>query len=173
MKKHLGWMVAAACLTLAPQLASATVYSFQDTEVSALSPSPVTFAFSLDTATALASASGTTFNGVTIDENGTTSAGNSLEASFTTDLASSLFFWVDTSTTPFYTGTGTGLTFNTGTFAIADGLTDGEGTLTITSASSTPVSPTPEPATWMLLLTGGAMAVVARRSVRKPSAAIL
>ncbi len=167
MKTHLGYLIAGACLTLAPQFASATVYSFQSTDVSALSSSPVVDAFSLDTATAVASANGTTFSGVMIEQNGTNFANNAVQASFTTDLASPLFFLVDTSNTPFYSGSGTGLTFNTGTFAIADGLTDGEGTLTISSVPSTPVSPTPEPATWMLLLTGGAAVVASRRSLRR------
>ena len=65
-KTHLGYLIVGACLTLAPQLASATVYSFQSTDVSALSSSPVVDAFSLDTETAVASASGTTFSDVTI-----------------------------------------------------------------------------------------------------------
>ena len=161
-----GIVIAAAAMILSSGLASATVYTFQDTETSALSSSPVSFDFSLDTATAGVSAGGATFDDVAIDENGTASEGNSVVASFTTDLSSgSLFFWVDTSTEPFYSGSGTGIAFNTGTFAIADGLTDGEGTLTISAGA---VSATPEPATWMLLLSGGAVAAVGGCVSRRP-----
>ena len=160
----------ATAMALSPSLASATVYTFQDTETSALSSSPVSFSFTLDTATAAASGSGITlatlFNGVSIEENGIPTSG-SVDATFTTDLSSPLFFWVDTSLEPFYAGSGTGIAFNTGTFAIADGLTDGEGTLTI---SASPVAPTPEPAPWLLLLTGAAGAVTASRLSRRSRA---
>ncbi len=158
-------VIVAAALILSSRLASATVYTFQDTETSALSPSPVSFDFSLSTETAGASAGGATFNDVAIDENGTSSAANSVVASFTTNLSSgSLFFWVDTSTEPFYSGSGNGIVFNTDTFAIADGLTDGEGTLTISAGA---VSATPEPATWVLFLSGGAVAAVAGCASRR------
>ncbi len=160
-----GLLLAISSMMLLPTMASATVYTFQATETSALSPSPVDFSFVLNTATAVGNASGTTFNDVAIDENGTVTTGNSVGASFTTDLSSPLFFWIDTSVplVPFYSGSGTGLTFNTGTFAIADGLTDGEGTLTL---SGGPASPTPEPESWVLLCTGGAMALAAGRFSR-------
>ena len=147
-------------MALLPNVASATVYNFNATETSALSPGPVTFSFSLDTTMAQANAGTTSFSNVSISENGTAFPGNTISAQFGTDLASPLFFLIDTSPDPFYTGSGTGITFNTATFAIADGATDGEGTLTI---STGPSSPTPEPATWTLLLTGGAAAASARR----------
>lgn len=155
--------VLAASMTLLPNTASAAAYSFSATEMSALSPSPVSFTFSLDTTTANLTANGTTFNNVSITENGTLFPGKSVGASFTTDVSSPLFFFVDTSLQPFYSGSGTGITFNTGTFAIADGLTDGEGTLTISAA---PVSPVPEPAPWTLLFTGLAMTAAALHSSR-------
>ena len=58
---------------------------------------------------------------------------------------------------PFYSGSGTGIVFNAGTFDIADGATEGEGTLIISSGSAGPVSATSEPAAWLLLLTGATM----------------
>lgn len=131
--------------------------------MSALSPSPVDFSFALHSATAVCSASGTAFNDIVIDENGTFVSGNSIGATSQTTLSSPLFFWIDTSLEPLYSGSGTGITFNPGTFAIVDGATDGEGTLAI-SANST--SPTPEAATWALLLTGAAMALAAGRFTR-------
>ena len=161
---HFRTILAAASVTLSPYVASATVFNFHDTETSALSLSPVSFSFSLDTATATPNGASTTFNGVLIDENGTLTPRNSVGASYTTNLSSPLFFLVDTSSLPFYSGSGTGIRFNTGTFAIADGATDGEGILTI-SANTT--SPVPEPATWDLLLTGGAIAAAAGRFSRR------
>ena len=155
----IGWMMAL------PVAASATVYTFQDMETSALSPLPVSFSFSLDTALAeVTNGNDATFSNVAITQNGTTVAGNTVGASFGTNLSSPLFFLIDTSTTPFYSGLGTGIVFNTGSFAIADGATDGEGTLTI---SSDAVAPTPEPATWALLLTGCALTVVAGSRTRR------
>ena len=150
-----GMMVAAALTMASPGIASATAYTFSEAEISALGSE--TFTFSLDTATAGNSSGGASFSNITITANGRPSAGQTVTASFTTNLSSgSLFFLVDTSTTPFYTGTGTGITFNTGTFAIADGLTDGEGTLTVAAAA-----PVPEPATWAVLLGGLAVATAA------------
>lgn len=154
-----GILVATALMTLLPKLAVATTYNFNATETSGLSPSPVNFTFALDTATATSGANGTTFSNVTIDENGTPIPGNSVGASFTTYLSSPLFFLIDTDTTPFYSGTGSGIAFNVGTFAIADGATDGEGTLSITTASAVP-----EPATWGLLLAGALLLPVVLRS---------
>ena len=158
-----GIIVVAASMAFVPKTASATVYSFSDTETSALSPSPVTFTFSLNTAADTVTANGTSFNNVPILRNGTLFASNSVGASFTTNLSSPLFFFVDTSLVPFYSGAGTNLSFNIGTFAIADGANDGEGTLTI---SAVPVSPVPEPATWTLLFTGLAMTAAAFRFSR-------
>ena len=160
-------VVLAASITLLPKTASATAYSFSATETSALSPSPVSFTFSLDTTTANLTGSGTAFNNVSIRENGTLFSGNSVGASFTTNLSSPLFFFVDTSLGPFYSGSGTNIIFNVGTFAIADGETDGEGTLTI---SAVPVSPVPEPTAWVLLFTGLAMTFAALRFKRSSEA---
>ncbi len=156
-------VVLAASMMLLPKTASATAYSFSATETSALSSSPVNFTFSLDTTTATSTANGTAFNNVSIRENGTLFSGDSIGASFTTNLSSPLFFFVDTSLGPFYSGSGTNLVFHVGTFAIADGYTDGEGTLTV---SADPVSPVPEPTAWTLLFTGLAMTFAALRFQR-------
>ena len=153
-----GMIIAAALTVSSPGIASATAYTFSATETSALSLSPETFAFSLDTATAGSSPGGGSFSNVAIIANGTPVSGTVVTASFTTDLASPLFFFIDTSAVPFYSGTGSGITFNTRTFAIADGLTDGEGTLTVAAASASAV---PEPATWALLLAGFAIMAAA------------
>ena len=140
-------------------------YDFHAVETSALSPSPVTFMFSLDTATAYVGPSGSTnFNNVSITENGTEIPGNTIGAQYGTDLGGPLFFLIDTSSQPFYTGSGTGITFNASTFRIADGATDGEGTLTISTSMSSPI---PEPATWSLLLTGCSAAASVRRISRR------
>ena len=153
--------IAIAAMTLTPRLASATTYNFQATETSALSPSPVSFTFSLDTSTAyLSRTDSTTFPNVAIEENTATFPGNTVDDEFGTDLSSPLFFLIDTSSTPFTSGSGTAISFNIGSFAIADGATDGEGTLQI---SNTPAVPTPEPSTWILLLTGCAPPASARR----------
>ena len=152
-------LVAVASMTLLPSMALATVYDFHDTETSALSPSPVSFTFSLDTATAGSGGGGTVFSNVSINENGTVFPGNSVGATFTTNLSSPLFFFVDTGSEPFYSGSGTSITFNVGTFSIANGATDGEGKLSISAASAAPV---PEPATWTLLFAGVALAAALR-----------
>ena len=152
-------------MTLLPGRALATVYTFHDTETSALSPTPANFTFSLDTAAASVGPNGTSFRNVIIDCNGTLVAGNTVAASFTTNLASPLFFLIDTSALPFYSGSGTAIAFNTGTFAIADGATEGEGILTI---SATALSPTPEPATWTLFCAGLGMTGIAFRVSRAP-----
>ncbi len=158
-----GLTLAAAAFLLMPKLASATVYTFADTESSALSPLPVSYSFSLDTATAVVSGSVTNFNNVTIFENGVASSGNTVGASFATDLSSPFFFLIDTSAQPFYAGSGTNLAFNPGSFAIADGATDGEGMLTISAVA---VPAVPEPATWTLLCTGLTMLAAGRFSLR-------
>ncbi len=157
-------IIAAAFMALLPKVASATVYSFHDIETSALSSSPVSFTFSLDTATAVSTVSGTVFTDISIDENGTNSSGNSIAASFTTDLGSPRFFLIDTGSEPFYSGSGSGITFNIGSFSIADGFTDGEGTLNIAAGAASPV---PEPATWTLLLAGCLTVAAAHRFSRK------
>ena len=156
-----GMLVATALMTLLPKLAHGTTFNFNATETSALSPVPVNFTFALDTAAAERGAGGTVFDNVTIGENGTLVPGNSVGASFGTYLSSPLFFLIDTDSSPFYTGAGSGLVFNVGTFKIADGATDGEGTLSISEASASAV---PEPATWVLLFGGGLLAPVMLRS---------
>ena len=163
--KRFRWSIAVGALALLPLLASATPFTFQETETSALSPSPVSFTFSLDTSTASLTPTGSTvFNNVLIVENGTNIPGNTIGTEYGTDLFSPLFFWIDTSLTPFTSGSGSGITFNIGSFSLADGATDGEGTLQISS----PVSPTPEPSTWILLLTGLATIALVRRSGWSP-----
>ena len=159
--RRFGLVVAIASMALLPEMALATVYGFQDTETSGLSPVPVSFTFSLDTATAGNSGDATSFNNVAISENGVLSSGNTVDASFATNLSSPLFFFVDTALQPFYSGSGTSISFNPGTFAIADGATDAEGTLTISAASASAV---PEPATWALLFAGIAITAVLRLS---------
>ncbi len=153
------FILAAHLMTLLPKVASATVYNFNATEMSALSPVPVSFVFSLDTSTAYVDSGVTMFNNIRIDENGTTSFGNTVGAQYGTDLGSPLFFLIDTGLQPFYLGSGPGITFNVGSFPIADGATDGEGTVNISAGNTSPV---PEPATWTLLLTGSAAAGAAR-----------
>ncbi len=148
---YLKAVVLTGLMMVLPRLAAATTYNFSASEVSALSPSPVSFAFALDTATAAVRANGATFSDITIMENGTPVTANSVGAQYGTDLSSPLFFWIDTSLTPFYSVAGADLVFNTGTFAIADGATDGEGTLVISQAGNSAV---PEPATWGLLFAG-------------------
>ena len=134
-----------------PVRAVATVFDFSATEKSALSPSPVTFDFALNTSSAMLSPSGPTdFFNVAIFENGTLSSGNTISAQFGTDLGSPLFFLIDTSPSAFFSGSGSGITFNVGNFNIADGATDGEGTLNIAVVS--------EPASWLFLLCGCGLA---------------
>ena len=72
---HFGMLLAAASMLLLPSTALATVYDFHATEISALSPSPVSFTFSLDTTMAGNSRNGTFFNNVSITENGKVSSG--------------------------------------------------------------------------------------------------
>ena len=85
--------MALAVMTLLPKLASATTYNFQATETSALSPSPVSFTFSLDTSTAYLSTSGSiSFPNVSIEENGAAFPGNIVGAQLGTDLSSPLFY---------------------------------------------------------------------------------
>ena len=165
--RHIRTTIAAMAASALPAPALATVYDFQSTETSALSPSPVSFAFSLNTSEAVFSAGATNFNNVSIDENGASIPGNTVGIPFDTNISSPLFFLVDTATTPFSSGTGPAITFNTGTFAIADGATDGEGHLTISSI--------PEPSTVSLMAAGlsmiGGMLFYRRRRERVASIA--
>ena len=166
--------VAAIVAVVMPAHAMAAVYDFQSTEISALSPLPVTFSFSINTSDAVLNSSGfTDFPNVSINDSGTVSTGNTVGASFNTDLSSSLFFLIDTSTIPFSSGAGTSILFNTGTFAIADGATDAEGQLTISSASAVPS--VPEPSTLALMAAGvsmiGGVIVFCRRTRKTVCAA--
>ena len=156
--------LAAITAILLPNLASATVYEFHSTETSALSSSPTSFDFALDTTLASVAGGATSFSNITISKNGVPAPGNTVQASFTTDIASPLFFLVDTSLVPFYSGTGVNIAFNPGTFAIADGLTDGEGTLAISSPS------VPEPPAWALVSSGIALLGVALGRRRRADA---
>lgn len=152
--RRYGILAALAGMAL-PQAALAQIYTFHSTELSALSPSPSVFDFTLDAATATAIAAGTSFGNVTISHNGVATTGNTLTASFGTNIGGSPFFLVDTSpdsaTRPFYSGSGPAITFNPGVFAIADGLTNGKGTLTIGAVA---VSAVPEATTWAAMLLG-------------------
>lgn len=165
--RHMSIIAVAWLATLIPGHAFASVYNFQSTETSALSSSPTTFNFSLDTSGAIFGAGTTSFSDVAITENGTQSLNNTVSVPFDTNISSPLFFFVDTdpTTLAFSSGTGSGITFNTGTFAIADGFTEGEGTLTVSNVST--VSAVPEPSTWSLMLVGVGLAGVMVR-YRKP-----
>lgn len=146
------WLMVLACLVLLPGSAFATLYNFSSTESSALG-SPA-FSFTLDTSTAVNTGNGTSFPKVTINDSGVLTMGNTVSLVTPTELASPGFFFIDTDVPgpkPFSAGTGTDTVFNVGTFSIADGLTDGEGTLIISNAL---VSAVPEPSTWLLMITG-------------------
>ncbi len=150
--RHVRPMVVAVLLTALPLCASAKIYDFTSSESSALG-NP-TFSFVLNTVDAVAAGGGTSFPGVTIDKNGAEIPGNVITLISPFELASPFFFFVDTDVPgpkAFGEGAGPGMIFNVGSFSIADGFTDGEGTLIISEASS---SAAPEPATWLMLLTG-------------------
>ena len=157
-------MAAAACALLLPRVALADVFDFHSVEISALG-SP-TFDFSLDTASAVSTTSGFSFSDVTILKDGTASTGNTVGAAYGVNLSSPSFFLVNTdpSGTPFYLVNGSHLSFNSGTFAIADGATDGEGTLTITNST---VSAAPEPSAWILMIIGVGLAGAGLRFGRR------
>lgn len=167
--RSISLVTAALVTTLFSGHALASVYNFQATETSALSPSATMFNFSLDTSVATLVAGTTNFGGVAISKNGTTVPNNTVGIPFNTNISSPLFFFVDTDPTmhSFSSGTGSGIVFNTGTFAIADGATDGEGTLTISAIPT--ASPVPEPSTWSLMIIGigvaGALARYRQQSV--------
>ena len=155
------WLVSAiVCAFAIPGSALATVYDFRSTEMSALG-NPA-FSFVLDTSKAAYDMGVTTFTGVTITQDGVPSAGDSVFIPDTTDIGSPLFFFIDTDvpvTKAFDSGAGTGITFNAGTYSIADGAKDGEGTLTISAA--------PEPTTWALMIAGVGMIGAALRFGRR------
>ena len=147
------WLLAAtACIALLPGSAFATIYDFQSSEMSALG-SP-TYSFALDTSNAAANGTGTSFSGVTIDDSGTVTTGNTVSFPASTELSGPSFFFVDTDVPgpkSFGQGSGKDVTFNVGTFSIADGFTEGKGTLNISSDS---VSAAPEPSAWLLMFAG-------------------
>ena len=147
------WLLAAtACTLLLPGSAFAAIYDFQSNEMSALG-NP-TYSFALNTDDAVTSGTGTSFSGVTIDDSGTVTTGNTVALLASTELSGPSFFFIDTDVPgprPFAEVSGTDVTFNTGTFVIADVFTEGEGTLDISNA---PVSATPEPSTWLLMFAG-------------------
>ncbi len=159
MQTH--WLLqATAALTFLPALASASIYDFKSTETSALG-NPA-YSFALDTSQAHDSGGVTSFTNVTIDKNGVPDAGNTVTLVSSDEVASPLFFFIDTDVPnpkPFYSGSGTTTTFNVRTFSIADGFTDGEGSLVISAAT------VPEPGTWLLMLVGlGGVGLMLRRA---------
>ncbi len=169
--RKLWFVAAAACLVPLPGSAFAAIYDFKSTESSALG-NPA-FNFALDTSIAVDTGGGTSFSGVTIDDSGVRTTGNTVSLVTSTELASSLFFFVDTDVPGpklFSVGSGTDITFNPGTFSIADGFTDGEGTLTITNTS---VSAVPEPPTWLLMIAGiGGIGLMLRQAERGSGACL-
>ena len=140
------------CAGWAPTGAVAAVYSFTSNEVSAIGdPS---YSFQLNTASGVESSDGTTFSDVTIDDDGETSTGNTISFSSPTQLGSPLFFFSDTDVpgpVAFGSGSGADVIFNVGSYKVADGFTEGAGTLTISGSS---VSAAPEPSAWLLLFAG-------------------
>ena len=154
-------VVVGLAAALSSTVAAAAIYTFDATETSALSPSPVAFNFSVDTASAFVNGVATSFNDVTISKNGVPSMGNTVNATYTTSLASPLFYLIDTDTRPFYSGIGAAIRFHQGSFAVADGATDGEGTLTISGTSAVP-----EPAAWGFMIIGIATVGVRVRNTR-------
>ena len=140
------------CAVLVPTGAFAAVYDFTSNEVSAIGdPS---FNFQLDTALGVKSNDGATFSDVTIHDDGVASTGNTVSFASPTQLGSPLFFFSDTDVPgpkAFGSGTGTDVTFNVGSYKIADGFTEGAGALTISESG---VSGAPEPSTWLLLFAG-------------------
>ena len=142
------WLVSAiAAGIVLPGSALAKVYDFHSTETSAVG-NP-TFSFSLDTTQAEEISGVTSFSDVTIYEDGVKMLDNTISLPSSSTIASPLFFLIDTDTPvtkSFDAGSGADVTFNIGTFTIADGNTDGEGTLTISAA--------PEPGAWALMVAG-------------------
>ena len=158
------WLLAAtACLVLLPGGAFAAIYNFQSSETSALGDP--TYSFALNTADTISNGSETSFSGVTIDDSGTTTIGNMVSFLTPTELSGPSFFFVDTDAPgpkAFGEGLGTNTTFNPGAFSIADGFTEGEGTLDISNISS---SAAPEPSTWLLMIAGvGGIGLMLRRA---------
>ncbi len=164
MKKWL--LVATACTALLPGCAFAAIYDFQSNEISALGD--FTYSFALNTADAAVDGTGTSFSGVTIDDSGTLMTGATVTLLAPTELSGPSFFFIDTdkpAPEPFGQGAGTNISFNPGSFTIADGFTDGEGVVDI---SNTSVSAAPEPTTWLLMFAGVcSIGLVLRRAKRR------
>ena len=171
--RHRLVLAALSCSALLPCSALADTYDFSFTELSALAAGPVQYDFKLDTDLASATPTGADFTGVVISKNDMDQPAGDISLQNLTNIASSEFFLVDTDTPTqdFYSGTGKGIQFNTGTFSIADGFTDGEGKLTI---ADTAVSAAPEPGAWALMFVGvvmlGAMLRFGRRRQGAPLA---
>ena len=164
--RNLWFATIAAAVVVLPSSAFAAVYNFSSTETSAIG-NP-TYTFAIDTATGVESGGATSFSGVTIAVNGAKSTGNTISFPSPTELGSSLFFFIDTDVPgpkSFGMGSGASVTFDPGTFSIADGFTEGEGTLTISEAA---VSAAPEPSAWLLMITGVAgVGLMLRQAKRK------
>ena len=156
------YSAALLCAAVLPSSAFAAVYDFSSTETSALgSPS---YSFNIDTSTGVANGGVTMFSNVTIDDSGVSSSGNIVTFASPTELGSSSFFFIDTDTPTkdFGAGAGPAVIFNPGTYKIADGETDGEGSLVISQAG---VSAAPEPSTWFLMFAGiGGIGLMLRRA---------
>ncbi len=156
------YAAALLCAAVLPSSAFAAVYDFSSTETSALgSPS---YSFDIDTSTGIASGGATLFSNVTIDDSGVSSSGNTVTFASPTELGSSSFFFIDTDTPTkdFGAGAGPAVIFNPGIYKIADGETDGEGSLVISQVG---VSAAPEPSTWLLMLAGiGGIGLMLRRA---------
>ncbi|QYE37130.1 PEPxxWA-CTERM sorting domain-containing protein (plasmid) [Polymorphobacter sp. PAMC 29334] len=144
------WIATAfAALLLVSQSTSgsAAVFHFDATETSALSSTPTSFTFSLNTSAAMPGVGGSTiFSNVSIYRDGALVPANTVVAQYGTNLGSPLFYFIDTGLKRFSSGSGPDFTFDTGRFVIADGATDGEGTLEISTV--------PEPASWAMMITG-------------------
>ena len=158
------WLIAAvASIAVVPEIAFSAVYDFSSTETSALGDPAYTF--SLDTSKAVLANGVTSFSGVTIDDSGTTSTGNTISLVSPTTISGPSFFFIDTDVPtpkPLFSGSGTDTVFNTGSFSIADGFTEGEGVLTISEGS---VSAAPEPNNWLLMFAGvGGIGLMLRRA---------
>ena len=157
-----------ALLNAAPTLAD--TYDLDFSETSAFGPA--TYQAVVDTADAVDTSSGTTFREAEISRGGAVLPASALSVLYGTNIASNYFFLIDTDTPTrdFYTGSGTDVRFNVGSYSIADGATDGEGRLTI---SDTSISAAPEPGTWGLMLAGVALLGATLRFGRRRQGALL
>ena len=157
---------AALILAGASRAANAAAYDITAHETSAFGPEVVSI--QLDTSDAVASGGQTTFSEATVEINGAFQAGGVFTTN-TNNIGGDGFYFIDTdtpNTKEFYTGSVTGTVFNSGTYTVADGATDGAGTLNIIGG---PVSAAPEPSTWLLMIAGiggiGLMLLRAKRTM--------